>query len=117
MMSYELRSAQWRRVEGFLSRRPGWVEVTAKDNRIVFGLDDLVTVRLRCAKCQGDVSQSLDATDTMPDQCPLCSTFWGNWGNWGNGEGQAVGLLRAIRRARREQDAPVTLRLEIDGED
>ena len=111
MMSYELRSAQWRKVEGFLSRRPGWVGVAAKDNRIVFGLDDLVTVRLRCAKCQGDVSQSLDATDTMPDHCTLCLT------SWGNGEGQAVGLLRAIRRARREQDAPVTLRLEIDGED
>ena len=74
MMSYELRSAQWRRVESFLLRLPGWVGVTAKETRIVFGLDDLVTVRLRCAKCQGDVSQSLDATNTMPDHCMLCLT-------------------------------------------
>ena len=32
-MSYELSAAQWQRVEGFLPGRPGWVGVTAKDNR------------------------------------------------------------------------------------
>ena len=32
-MSYELSSTQWRWVESFLPRRPGWVGVTAKDNR------------------------------------------------------------------------------------
>ena len=33
VMSYQLSSTQWRRVESFLPRRPGWVGVTAKDNR------------------------------------------------------------------------------------
>ena len=32
-MSCELNDAQWQRVEGFLPGRPGWVGVTAKDNR------------------------------------------------------------------------------------
>ena len=32
-MSYELSAAQWQREEGFLPGRPGWVGVTAKDNR------------------------------------------------------------------------------------
>ena len=33
MERYELSAAQWQRVEGFLPGRPGWVGVTAKDNR------------------------------------------------------------------------------------
>ena len=33
MERYELTAAQWRRVESFLRGRPGWVGVTAKDNR------------------------------------------------------------------------------------
>ena len=33
VMSYQLSSAQWRQVESFLPGRPGWVGVTAKDNR------------------------------------------------------------------------------------
>ena len=32
-MSCELNDAQWQRVEGFLPGCPGWVGVTAKDNR------------------------------------------------------------------------------------
>ena len=32
-MSYQLSSTQWRQVESFLPGRPGWVGVTAKDNR------------------------------------------------------------------------------------
>ena len=32
-MGYVLSAAQWQRVEGFLPGRPGWVGVTAKDNR------------------------------------------------------------------------------------
>ena len=32
-MSYELSDAQWHRVKSFLPGRPGWVGVTAKDNR------------------------------------------------------------------------------------
>ena len=32
-MSYELSDAQWCQVESFLPGRPGWVGVTAKDNR------------------------------------------------------------------------------------
>ena len=33
MERYELSAAQWQRVESFLPGRPGWVGVTAKDNR------------------------------------------------------------------------------------
>ena len=33
MKRYELGASQWRKIEGFLPGRPGWVGVTAKDNR------------------------------------------------------------------------------------
>ena len=33
MERYELSAAQWHRVESFLPGRPGWVGVTARDNR------------------------------------------------------------------------------------
>jgi transposase len=33
MKRYELSDAQWSKIEGFLPGRPGWVGVTAKDNR------------------------------------------------------------------------------------
>ena len=33
MERYELSAAQWHRVESFLPGRPGWVGVTANDNR------------------------------------------------------------------------------------
>ena len=33
MKRYELSASQWCNIEGFLPGRPGWVGVTAKDNR------------------------------------------------------------------------------------
>ncbi len=33
MKRYELSVSQWRRIEAFLPGRPGWVGVTARDNR------------------------------------------------------------------------------------
>lgn len=33
MKRYELSDAQWHKIEGFLPGRPGWVGVTARDNR------------------------------------------------------------------------------------
>ena len=33
MERYELSATQWHRVESFLPGRPGWLGVTAKDNR------------------------------------------------------------------------------------
>ena len=33
MERYELSAAQWHRVESFLRGRPGWVGVTARDDR------------------------------------------------------------------------------------
>ena len=33
MKRYELSAFQWRKIERFLPGRPGWVGVTAKENR------------------------------------------------------------------------------------
>ena len=33
MNRYEMSASQWRKIEGFLPGRAGWVGVTAKDNR------------------------------------------------------------------------------------
>ena len=37
-----------------------------KETRIVFGIEDLVTVRFQCGKCKGEVTQNLNAPEPMP---------------------------------------------------
>ena len=47
-----------------------------KESRIVFGIEDLVTVRFQCHKCKGEVAQDISAPESMPNQCPLCGHSW-----------------------------------------
>ena len=84
-----------------------------KQTRIVFTLGDLLTIRLRCRECGGEVSQHLDNGHLMPERCPLCEGWWG-----ATGSANAIQrALEAIRRLRRNGELPVELLLEIDGDD
>ena len=84
-----------------------------KETRIVFELTDLVMVRLHCPDCSGEVSQSLESTDPIPDHCTLCRA---EWKPPSKSDSNAVELIRLIRRARRESTPRVSLRLELDAE-
>ena len=47
-----------------------------KENRIVFGLEDLKTIGIRCVQCKGEVRLKLTMPSQFDRQCPLCKTFW-----------------------------------------
>ena len=83
-----------------------------KETRIVFGIEDLVTVRFQCGKCKGEVSQSISAHASMPNRCPLCGH------PWQTPEGLPTTthrLLELLREALVQQVNPVSLRLDLDG--
>ena len=90
-----------------------------KETRIVFGIEDLVTVRFQCHKCKGEVAQDISAPESMPNQCPLCGH------SWQTNEGlptRSHRLLALLREVLKEQDEltqhgyiPVHVRLDLDG--
>ena len=83
-----------------------------KETRIVFGIEDLVTVRFQCHKCKGEVAQDIRAPESMPNQCPLCGH------SWQTNEGlptRSHRLLALLREALVQQVNPVHLRLDLDG--
>ena len=40
-----------------------------KQTRIIFTLGDVVQIRFVCPKCDGAMTQKLDASERLPDQC------------------------------------------------
>ena len=83
-----------------------------KETRIVFGIEDLVTVRFQCGKCKGEVTQNLNAPEPMPQRCPLCGH------PWQTSEGLKTTthrLLELLREALVQQTNPVHVRLDLDG--
>ena len=81
-----------------------------KETRIIFGLDDLHTVRVRCMRCKGALTQKINAAEILPDTCPLCHSDW---------RGQAAehqrDLLAQMRRVLASTGSPIEMQLEIDG--
>ena len=47
-----------------------------KQTRIIFTLGDVVQIRFVCPKCDGAMTQKLDASERLPDQCPSCKQPW-----------------------------------------
>ena len=85
-----------------------------KETRIIFGIKDLVTVRFQCGKCKGEVAQKLNASESMPDRCPLCGH------SWQTSEGFKTTthrLLELLREALVQQTNPVHIRLDLNGEE
>ena len=47
-----------------------------KEQRIVFGLSDIKSIRLMCRKCEEPTYFSLKKSTTAPHNCPHCKEQW-----------------------------------------
>lgn len=83
-----------------------------KETRIVFGLEDLQEVLVRCVNCEGSVSQRPNDPNPVPEECPLCKVSWR-----GQGRDDIVDVLRSLRRVVAAVSPPVRLQLVLDGEE
>ena len=83
-----------------------------KQTRIIFGIDDIVNVRVQCRKCRGEIICPLQRECNVPSQCPYCETSWRkNGGGFADDE-----LIRQLRLSLRYADGPVNLSFEIEDE-
>ena len=49
----------------------------AKETRFIFGLEDILQIRVICLKCKGEITRSLSQrTRDLPEQCPTCLDEW-----------------------------------------
>ena len=84
-----------------------------KETRIVFGLNDLVSVRLQCSKCQGEVVQRFDGRHwRLPTSCPLCLA---RWDERDSRRTELDELLLMMRNLCDRPDSNISLRFELDG--
>ncbi len=84
-----------------------------KETRIIFGIGDITNVRLCCTNCKGEVMCPLRADYTLPNRCPYCED---NWNGMRNTQGLAVQFISDMRHLLRQQNPPITIRLELDGD-
>ena len=47
-----------------------------KETRILFGIDDIVALRIGCSKCKGEIVIKLDSGVRIPEVCPQCDERW-----------------------------------------
>ena len=83
-----------------------------KEARIVFGLNDLVSVRFHCSKCQGEVVQRFDGRHyRLPTSCPLCLA---RWDERDSRRTELDELLLMMRNLCDRPDPKISLRFELD---
>ena len=80
-----------------------------KETRIIIGLSDIKTLRFQCNHCSGVLAIKLEATERMPEHCPLCTSRWQV-----NGD-MAANVLRDLRHLL-HQDKTVEILFEVDAE-
>ena len=84
-----------------------------KETRIVFGLNDLVSVRFQCSKCQGEVVQRFDGRHwRLPTSCPLCLD---SWDERDSRRPELDELLLMMRNLCDRPDTKISLRFKLDG--
>ena len=83
-----------------------------KEARIVFSLNDLLSVRFQCGKCQGEVVQKFGGRHLrLPLACPLCFDPWDER----DGRRQELDeLLLMMRNLSDRPDPKISLRFELD---
>ena len=95
-----------------------------KEIVIVFGMEDILQLRMSCSKCGGEVSLCpAKSSYRVPDKCPHCHEVW--WDSNKPVSEQSVvnsykNLLNELRFLMTTPligDSPATIRFEIDGED
>ena len=84
-----------------------------KETRIVFGLEDLATIRFQCNRCQGELVQHLDGLHWyLPGLCPMCHVSWDKEVIDRDGIDELVLLVRRLSRG---AEPKLNVRLELDG--
>ena len=84
-----------------------------KETRIMFGLEDLVTIRVQCGKCQGEMVQRLDGHHWyLPGLCPMCHVSWDQEVVDRDGIDELIVLIRRLSRG---TDPKLNVRFELDG--
>ena len=81
-----------------------------KETRIIIEIQDILTFKLRCNKCQSEISTDLEKMARLI-KCPFCEKIW-------EIEGQISSLPRALLALEELRDKPPsnrTLLIEIDG--
>ena len=83
-----------------------------KETRIIFGVQDMVGVRLTCRECGNGATLTLRDSIHMPTECPFCHARWRN----GENTIPAQRLIDAVRMALREDPElfPVTPQFELN---
>ena len=84
-----------------------------KETRIIFEIQDVQGVRVRCSHCKAAIVLHLADSHAIPDACPSCLK---DWRQTRDNRYAASRLLSAMRDVLREQDAPMKVLLELDGE-
>ena len=82
-----------------------------KENRIVFEVGDIVSVRIECCHCKGAVVQAVKNAAWRPDNCPLCGAVW----TLPSDTIAADLLLQAFRDVLRDK-TKIKIRLELNGD-
>ena len=84
-----------------------------KETRIVFSLNDLVSVRFQCSKCQGEVVQQFDGRHwRLPLAFPLCLA---TWDERDSRRTELDELLLMMRNLCDRPDPKISFRFELDG--
>ena len=84
-----------------------------KQTRIIFTWGDVVQIRFVCPKCDGAMTQKLDASERLPDQCPSCKQPWSK--EPGIRSSDQI-FLEALRHYLKQDVFHVQLQFELDGE-
>ena len=84
-----------------------------KETRIVFSLEDLVSVRFQCSKCQGELGQHRRGYRWyVPGFCPMCQVSLDKEMVDRDGMDELVLLIRRLSKI---SDPNIKLRFELDG--
>ena len=85
-----------------------------KQTRIVFSLEDIVTIRFICCHCRREVAQRLDqCSQALPRRCPWCQVGWASTAS----DIEAVNaLLHVLATYPGYDEKQVEVQLEIDAD-
>lgn len=92
----------------------GVMGVMVKEKKIVFGLEDITSIRIQCGKCAGVILLKLVANDMSPNIPPVCPHCQESWQHSGAGKVLAQCLLNELHRELRNTNGPVQFFFELD---
>ena len=85
-----------------------------KQTRIIFGVGDIISVRIQCKGCQGEVICPLDEKSHPPNICPCCGV---SWRGPNTNDFVDAPLIDELRKTLRYSASPVNLLFEMNGDE